>query len=244
MPFNPIPMDQLRFIKKISEKDWMYKGKASYGYFLRGYEALAHCVNEVKKSEFRPHNILDFGCGHGCVARMLKAQFPSSTIYGQDVNPEWLEWCRDNLGIETIESAPQITDVTVQENLFDLIWVGSVFTHIPESSFDHLLDRLCQALTARGILIFTTAGTFVRKGFDINNEFLLAHDDAAAAVKNYDNDGFGFAPYTGGTYQDWGRSLVSFESVYRKVLSRNMRLISFQEGAWGRRQDVYAIVNE
>jgi len=172
---------------------------------------------------------------------MLKAQYPQADIFGQDVNQAWLEWCADNLGVNVILSKAHIQSVTVERESYDLVWVGSVFTHIPEKSFDYLLDVLVGGLKQSGILIFTTAGELVRASFDVNNEKLLAVKDAKKAVLGYDENGYGFALYSGGTYSDWGRAMVTFASVQEKLKRHPVKLIFYLEGGWGRRQDIFAI---
>jgi len=244
MPYFPTPLHQLNFSKALSEDDWMYKGKSSHGYFLRGYEALSLCHLVMKRSGVRVRDILDFGCGHGCVARMLKAQYPHTTVHGQDVPEAWLLWCEENLGIRTIRSPERISDVAMPASAYDMIWVGSVFTHIPEDSFDHLLSELLKALKSPGLLVFTTAGAKVRRIFQPGKEKLLSFEGAQEALRQYDEVGYGFTPYVGGTYPDWGRALVSLDVVHDKIRHANARLISFQEGGWGDRQDVYAVVKQ
>ena len=39
---------------------------------------------------------------------------------------------------------------------FDVVFVGSLFSHLPEHSFGHWLRRIAAMLTARGLLVFTT----------------------------------------------------------------------------------------
>jgi SAM-dependent methyltransferase len=242
MPYFPVHFHQLPFKKVISDDDWMAKGKSSHGYFLRGYEALSTCHLAIKRAGVRVKDILDFGCGHGCVARMFKAQYPQATVYGQDVPEAWLDWCRENLGIETIKSPEKISDVKMTPDSFDVIWVGSVFTHIPEDAFDHLLSELLSALKKPGLLVFTTAGHKVRIGFQPGKEKLISKEGGEEALQQYDETGYGFTPYVGGTYDAWGRAIVTLDKVLEKIQKHDARLISFQEGGWGDRQDVYAVV--
>lgn len=244
MYFQPAPFNELNFAKRISEDDWMARNTTSHGYFLRGYEALMLVHHALRQARVKPGDILDFGCGHGCVARMLKAQYPGARIHGQDVNPDWLQWCRETLGIETVQSPERIADVDMPPDRYDAIWVGSVFTHIPERNFDHLLAQLVRALKPRGLLVFTTAGHPVRTGFTPGQEKLISRDGGEAALRDYDASGYGFTPYVGGRYEEWGRTLTSFATVHEKIRQTATRMILFQEGGWGRRQDVYAVQRE
>lgn len=232
------PLHLLNFEKAISPDDWMCKGQSSFWYFVRGYQALELIHPYIQKPDGA---ILDFGCGHGCVVRMIKAQFPKARVVGQDVNQEWLDWCTENLGIETIKSAEHVSDVSVAPESYDFIWVGSVFTHIPEGSFRRLLAALIGGLKKGGSLVFTTAGWKVRAGFVPGKERLISHEGAIETLAGYDSVGFGFTSYENGVYPDWGRTLCTFEYVQQQLNKFNVRLVSFKEGGWGNRQDVYVV---
>jgi SAM-dependent methyltransferase len=69
-------LEQLPFVKEISPDDWMAKGKTPDWYFNRGYEALKLIHDICWRNKLVPSSVLDFGCGHGNVARMLKAAYP------------------------------------------------------------------------------------------------------------------------------------------------------------------------
>lgn len=151
-------INQIKFCREIHEKDWMAKGKSPEWYFRRGYEALAIVAYEVQRARFRPETILDFGCGHGCVTRMLVAHWPQACIFGQDVNLEWLAWVRQVFGVKTLASAATIREVELPRESYDVIWAGSVFSHIPQQAADHLLHQFRNALTSRGVAIFQRQG--------------------------------------------------------------------------------------
>ena len=46
---------------------------------------------------------------------------------------------------------------------FDVIWVGSLFTHVPEDRWIEFLDLLESVLAADGLLVFTVQGRNVRR---------------------------------------------------------------------------------
>lgn len=237
-----LPFDTLPFVRTISGDEWMARGTTPEGYFQRGYNALGILVQEIERAGVRPARILDFGCGHDGVARMLRTQYPQSTIVGQDVSRDWLDWCETHLAIETVQSPDRIVGIRLEPDTYDVIWAGSVFTHIPEQSFDHLLNQVLAALTPGGVTIFITAGHRIRAGFTPGKEPFLDLTAAETALIDHDRDGYGFAPYVNGRYPDWGRALTGFPKVFDKLRAAGGRLISFQDGGWGRRQDVYAAV--
>lgn len=237
MPTALPPLDQLPFVRTISPDDWMARGTTPDGYFRRGYGALRLIVAALDARGQEPSRILDFGCGHGGVARMLRARFPQATITGQDVSPDWLAWCEAHLGIATRVSPERIRDVALPPQAYDLIWVGSVFTHIPPASFDHLVG----ALAPGGIVVFTTAGAQVRARFDPDRERFLDPAAARAALQDHDAAGYGFVPYQRGRYAEWGRALTTASHVRDRVQVAGADVLSVQEADWGGRQDVFVV---
>ena len=211
MPTALPPLDQLPFVRTISPDDWMARGTTPDGYFRRGYDALRLIVGAVDARGQEPSRILDFGCGHGGVARMLRARFPQATITGQDVSPDWLAWCEAHLGIATQVSLERIRDVTLPPQAYDLIWVGSVFTHIPPARFDLDLERFLDPAAAR------------------------------AALQDHDAAGYGFVRYQKGRHAEWGRALTSASHVRDRVQRAGADVLSVQEAGWGGRQDVFVV---
>ena len=48
--------------------------------------------------------------------------------------------------------------------MFDLIYVGSLYSHLPRERFEAYLRRMFDALAPQGLLIFTTHGDAVEPG--------------------------------------------------------------------------------
>jgi len=240
MLFQIPAQESIDFVREINPADWMAKGKTSDWYFTRGYEALALIIYECKRFGLSPKRILDFGCGHGNVARMLAAWFRNSNVIGQDVNPDWLSWVEQTIGIETRVSPEHIQDVDLDRGEFDLIWVGSVFTHIPAASSIHLLERFKRGLSEQGLLIFTCAGQAVFETFRPGHEPFLDEASALTASRDFIFDGYGFASYQNGRYPDWGRALVRFDWMFERLRTAGFTLNGFHARGWGR-QDVYSV---
>jgi SAM-dependent methyltransferase len=61
------------------------------------------------------------------------------------------------MGVHAIQSTAQPEDFHADQT-FDFIYVGSLFTHLPDHLFRRWLNRLYELLTPNGILAFTTHG--------------------------------------------------------------------------------------
>ncbi|HYB54481.1 MAG TPA: class I SAM-dependent methyltransferase [Thermoanaerobaculia bacterium] len=98
---------------------------------------------------------LDFGCGCGRVARHL-AQMPEvRELSGVDIDGVAIAWASKQLPghYETIESVPP---TRLPERRYDVIYAGSVFTHLPEDGQFSWLRELHRLLRAGGLLIAST----------------------------------------------------------------------------------------
>ena len=112
--------------------DWkamMYEGYPTH-YFSSGYSAL-FCVRRAldKAVNKAPESILDFVCGHGRVLRSLAADFPRAGLTAADVDSGGVNFCAKTFGAVPMYFNTDFSRL-VFNTKFDLIWVGSVFTHL------------------------------------------------------------------------------------------------------------------
>jgi trans-aconitate methyltransferase len=85
--------------------------------------------------------ILDFGCGAGRVTRWLCAAFPEAEISVTDLRETDLEFCAKNFRVTPWLSGTEI-DALQAPDRYDLIWVGSVLTHLSAAKSLNLLNKL------------------------------------------------------------------------------------------------------
>ena len=113
------------------------------------------------------HSILDFGCGCGRVIRYLRPA-EKQTVFGTDIDPECIEWCRQNLGnIATFTvNAPQ-PPLAFPNESFDLVYGISVFTHLPEEMQFQWLEELARVLKKGGVLITSVHGEGLLQPADV-----------------------------------------------------------------------------
>ena len=93
------------------------------------------------------------------------------------------------------------------ERVFDLIWCGSLFTHLDRDRWPAFLEFFSEHLAPDGLLVFTTHG-LEADSVDARRRVQLRADPrrAAALVEGYARDGFGFVSPAG---QAFGISLSS-----------------------------------
>lgn len=143
------------FVKSRGDRDG-----ALVSYFASGLE-VASSIGQILDDLFPDGlaRMLDFGCGFGRVSRFLAARFantePRPELWASDILTEALAFQEEHFGASTFPSARRPGDLEEGTDLFDLIYVGSLFTHLPETTFSAWLERLTGMLSERGILVFT-----------------------------------------------------------------------------------------
>ena len=129
-------------------------------YFRAGLSVF-DCVAHIAQWKFggleNVNSFLDFASGHGRFTRILKAAYPAERIWASEILPGAVAFQRDEMGVHAIQSTTQPEDFHADQT-FDFIYVGSLFTHLPDHLFRRWLNRLYELLTPNGILAFTTHG--------------------------------------------------------------------------------------
>ena len=102
-------------------------------------------------------NVLDFGCGCGRVTRFMP--WRRDQITGVDVDAEAIDWCRKNLDeVARFKATNPMPPLPFDENEFDLIFAGSVFTHLPADMEEAWLRELTRLLQPGGALVASLLG--------------------------------------------------------------------------------------
>ncbi|HEX6716897.1 MAG TPA: class I SAM-dependent methyltransferase [Pyrinomonadaceae bacterium] len=127
------------------------------GFFASGYRAVWTYHTEL--SDYggqvdRMDNILEMGVGLG---RLIVHYFPfKANLYGCDVTPEVFAWTRSKLGHRVqLELTGMEPPLPYADDLFDLVYANSVFTHVPCSLMDQWAAELRRIIRPGGFLIFS-----------------------------------------------------------------------------------------
>jgi hypothetical protein len=91
------------------------------------------------------------------VTRFLIEHVPPSCVTACDLDPQAVRFCAAEFGVKALHSKRNLGDVQFPEP-YDLIFVGSLLTHLPDDACLTALQALAQALCANGLLVFTTQG--------------------------------------------------------------------------------------
>ena len=181
--------------------------------------------------------ILDFGCGSGRVLRWLRAAYPDALIHASDLREDSLQFCARQFGATTWLSSADIAAIDAPGR-YDLIWSGSLATHLSEEKTRATLRKVCSWLTVGGVGIVTTHGRKVLKNMREHRIKYIPHERHEDVLYPLSERGYGYLQFQG---RDVGFSVNTLEWLVREALVLDARIICISEYAWDRHQDVLAI---
>ena len=128
------------------------------------------------------------------------------------------------------------------ENKFDLIWVGSLFTHVDDDYAQQLITFLSKHLNDNGVVVFTYHGEYVANRIKTREKMYHLDDERANSIINqYDHSGYGFSEYP--NQKDYGISIAKTKNVLELIKSaNNLDDIYFKDRGWVNHQDVAAFI--
>jgi ubiquinone/menaquinone biosynthesis C-methylase UbiE len=99
--------------------------------------------------------ILDIGCGTGQLTEALADYLsPRGVYYGTDIAPEAIAFCQKKFHRANFFFLPnEMTCIPLEGISFDIIYLGSVFTHMYPQEIQALLPELERLLAPQGIAI-------------------------------------------------------------------------------------------
>jgi SAM-dependent methyltransferase len=238
-------------------------------YFVVGESAMlailrALAIGSLQKVE----TILDLPCGHGREARYLCAAFPEASFTFCDINRAGVDFCTKTFGGHGVYSEPDLTQVQLP-GPFDVIWVGSLFTHVDQRRTYEWMKFLCGCLSDNGVLVATFHGRWTielqRKDGAIDR------DPWRRILRDFEQTGYGYAgdgiPIRGSgkiihfadsvpggrtlaqrflklfeRARDWGVSVSKPEKIIEIAGNiPGVRILSYSERGWADNHDVLAV---
>jgi SAM-dependent methyltransferase len=204
-----------------------------------GLEVIERGLTEAGVAPVEVRRILDVPCGHGRVLRMLRARWPEAEIVACDLDRRAVDFCAATFGATGVYSANPISGVAAPDD-HDLVWVGSLLTHLDAARWPELLHWLRDRLRHGGVLVVTTHGAEGARRMTGGDTYGLAAEAHAALLRDHAATGFGYAPYPWDP--DYGVSLSSAEWVRRTVGEvPGLELVALHETAWAEHHDVVVL---
>ena len=188
-------------------------------------------------------NILDLPSGYGRVLRVLKAAFPDATLTACDIHAPAVDFCARVFGATPVYSTERPEEIPL-EGPFDLLWCGSLLTHVDKPEWDSFLQCFQSVLRPGGLLVFTTTGPFVAEEqiHSSDSPYGITAEQRDSIVKSYRETGFGYCDYEYGDHlrdislpPNYGIALASPKWVCTKLEPRKFDLLTYSAGGWGSR---------
>ena len=219
--------------------DGMYDGNPDH-YLYCGASALSVILSAIDLAAIAyPSTILDFGAGAGRVTRWLRAAFPAASIDACDLREHDMTFCREAFSARTWISGTDI-DLLQAPGKYDLIWLGSVATHLSSEKVVRMLDKALSWTSAMGLVLISFHGAYALSRQE-SGEFRYIDDASWSSIKtSYHDTGFGYADYR--DQPGYGISLTKLSWIAELIESRSdVRLVALAEKAWDGHHDILAI---
>ncbi len=182
--------------------------------------------------------VLDFPSGYGRVLRWLRTMFGGARISCGDIDVSALEFCSRTFEVDTVVSSFDVDTITIP-GTFDLIWCGSLLTHLDEQRTAAFLRLFYRHLSDKGVCVFTMHGRqsleWIKSG---SVTYGLSDESQGALVTGFEAKGYGYASLDGDEYgislaaPPWTDAAARLAGPWKRVL--------FEEQGWDNHQDVYA----
>jgi SAM-dependent methyltransferase len=144
--------DMLDYALRTFEFD---RDRALTSYFQNALEQFALVRHIARwRGSARPRRMLDFASGYGRLTRLLVHEQLADEITVSDILEGGMEFQAAQFGVRTILSK-KTPEEFVADGTYDLIFVASLFTHLPPATFTRWLRRLAELLAPEGLLIFS-----------------------------------------------------------------------------------------
>ncbi|HMS65473.1 MAG TPA: class I SAM-dependent methyltransferase [Ignavibacteria bacterium] len=180
----PVPPKGLRAGYEEEADEYIKNSKTDVGNMLKILESSDFKIEGHMK-------ILDFGCSTGRMVRSLKPYAKTCEIWGTDVNADHIYWNNQYLNppfkFATTTFNPHLP---FEDKYFNLIYSGSVFTHI-DNFIESWLLELKRILADSGRLYITIHDNHTLEIFEKNKKIALSeyfhnHDLFDEAKKDFD----------------------------------------------------------
>ncbi|MFO1076128.1 MAG: class I SAM-dependent methyltransferase [Planctomycetota bacterium] len=186
-----------------------------------------------------PRTVLDLPCGHGRVLRVLCRALPQAEFTACDIDRDGVDFCREEFGAIPVYSDADLERVEFATK-FDLIWCGSLVTHLDKAGWLATFRLFIRSLRPGGVAVVTFHGRWVEHLLRQGADYGLSRAQIDTVLDGHARTGFGYADYRdGGGY---GVSLSSPAWVLAAIAPwPELRVVALAERQWDDHQDVLAV---
>ena len=163
-------------------RDYLADGWRTLSELVLLLERAGHCLSGCKQ-------VLEFASGHGRFTRHLVKALGHERVTVSDVVPGAVAFSTAQFGVRGFVSTSEPAALA-WPGRYDLVFVLSLFSHLPRATWPAWLRRLWDAVAPGGVLVFTTHGDFAaqRAGVTLDEQgfhFVGASESTAIDVQEY-----------------------------------------------------------
>lgn len=230
---------------KVHKQERGYVANGGEHYLRVGLSAMRCIQNALPHtSNPSPNSILDFPSGYGRVLRFIQVAFPQAHVHCLELDPHAVEFCKKSFGVDSSLSQKDFARIRLTQS-FDLVWCGSLITHLDENRTQSLLHCINQHLNPGGLCVFTTHGDQVKEILSAGRlSYSLTAQQIESLLGQYGQTGFGYTEYEP-ERDGYGFSLTrcsKIREIADKVGGWSCR--RFEATGWDGHQDVYAYIKD
>jgi SAM-dependent methyltransferase len=217
----------------LSPNDEMFNGDLEdyLGVAETAIAQIAHAMALTGRTDCR--RILDLPCGHGRVLRALRAVFTDAELIACDINHAAVDFCAAQFGALPVYSTPDPHEIPL-DGMFDVIWVGSLLTHLDARRCRTFLRFFCDRLAPSGLLLVSTHGRNAVRRWPLEDGRL------AQIRSDFEKQGFGYADHAGTS--GYGTSAFTAAWLADELYSHDdVMLIGYAERGLADHQDLATI---
>ena len=229
----------------VDPHDAMYVAGRAEHYLSVGLSA-TRCIREVfggSERLARVSTLLDLPSGHGRVLRWLRVMFRHADISCAEIDAGALTFCARTFRARAVRSSDDINAIAIPGR-FDLIWCGSLLTHLNADSTSAFLRLFRGLLADAGVCVFTMHGRRSSEWIKSRTvSYGLREEAQDRLLLEFETRGYGHVRYA--ARSEYGVSLASEPWVDAAARRAGpWTRVLFREHGWDNHQDVYAFIRD
>jgi 2-polyprenyl-3-methyl-5-hydroxy-6-metoxy-1,4-benzoquinol methylase len=208
-------------------------------YFHLGREALTLVQQAVTLAGGgRIEAILDLPCGYGRVARWLRTAYPAARLTMSDTHGPAVAFCVEQLGATGVQAAIDGRHWAALPGPYDIIWCGSLLTHLDRDEWITHLRRFAERLSPHGVLVFTAHGLLALDKLQSGEkDYGLLQPEITRLCASAAAEGFGYVGYP--DTPAYGISVAQPAWICELIARQTeLHVLDFRVAAWDQHQDV------
>lgn len=151
-------------------------------YLADGWRTLSELLLLLERADqplVKMNHVLEFASGHGRFTRHLVKAIGPGRVTVSDVVPGAVAFSTTHFGVQGFVSAARPAQLHWPRR-YGLVFVLSLFTHLPRATWSAWLARLWEAVAPGGVLVFTTHGALAagRAGVTLDAEGFHFHPES------------------------------------------------------------------